>query len=110
MEHYKGQHRRMSHAFRRKASPPDPSFGGDGNVSIDEQARRARRLLQELGLGYSCLALYLSSRIDLLPAEFCREFALTPDVSPPVPVAEVERRIEEEIHAATKGIFAEFDP
>lgn len=100
----------MSHAFRWKASPPDSPFNVEGNGSLDEQARQTRRLLQELGLGYSCLALYLSSRIDLLPAEFCREFALTPDASLPLPSSEVERKIEEEIHAATKGVFAEFDP
>jgi len=99
----------MSHAFRRKAPSTTSAFGGDANVPIEEQARQSSRLLQELGVGYSCLALYLSSRIDILPAEFCREFALTPDVSPPLAVSEVQRTIEDEIHSASKGILAEFD-
>ncbi|HEY6253588.1 MAG TPA: AarF/UbiB family protein [Candidatus Angelobacter sp.] len=108
MDH-KGQHRRMSHAFRRKGSPAACPFSDEETVSIEEQARRAARLLQELGLGYSCLMLYLSSRIDLLPAEFCREFALTPDASPPLAASEVQRTIEDELQSSSKGLFTDFD-
>jgi predicted unusual protein kinase regulating ubiquinone biosynthesis (AarF/ABC1/UbiB family) len=106
---YRKQHRRMSHMFRRQPAPADSPFSVEGNISIAELATRARQILQELGPGYSCLALYLSSRIDLLPAEICREFALTPDSSPP-PTFEVQRTLEEEFHSSIKGFLAEFNP
>src|SRR6266567_7030375 len=40
----------------------------------EERARNIRTYLQQLGSWYPCFALYLSSRIDLLPAAYCQEF------------------------------------
>jgi ubiquinone biosynthesis protein len=69
---------------------------------------QACQLLQGLGLGESCLALYLSSRIDLLPAEFCREFALTPDSGPLLSTSEVRQALEENFSSGSRA-FAEFN-
>src|SRR3989442_461660 len=102
------QPRRMSHVFRRESSPASP-FNTNRNAPLAEQARRARERLQELGLGYSCLALYLSSRIDLLPAEFCFELGLTPDTSPPLTPSEIARIFEEEISPVSKGTLIDFN-
>lgn len=65
--------------------------------------------MQELGLGYSCLCLYLSSRIDLLPAEFCREFALAPDASPPLPPGQALSIVNQEVTAHFPGAFLDFN-
>jgi predicted unusual protein kinase regulating ubiquinone biosynthesis (AarF/ABC1/UbiB family) len=109
-EYRGGQRRRVSHAYRREAAPSASPFIVNRNASLEEQAKQIRGRLQELGLGYSCLALYLSSRIDLLPAEFCREFAFTPDSSPPLSVSELQQTLEDEFSAGAKGTFAEFNP
>lgn len=103
------KHRRPGHAFVRDSKAADPRII---NTSLppEEQAIRIRELFQRLGLGYSCLALYLSSRIDLLPAEFCREFALTPNASPTLPVDEVQRTLEQELGASLNRTLAEFNP
>jgi len=100
----------MSHAFRAESAPAAPRFSVNKNAPLGEQAREIRANLENLGLGYSCLALYLSSRIDILPAEFCREFAFAADVSPPLPASEVQHTLEEEISAASKGTIADFSP
>lgn len=73
------------------------------------EAKQVRQLLQELGLGYSCLALYLSSRIDLLPAEFCREFSLVADSGPPLSASELQQTLEDEFSAGLNRAFVEFN-
>jgi predicted unusual protein kinase regulating ubiquinone biosynthesis (AarF/ABC1/UbiB family) len=65
--------------------------------------------LEALGGRYSCLALYLSTRIDLLPAEYCRELALVPDVAPPLSPPEVQRLLAEELGEVFGRSFADFD-
>src|SRR5258708_13213452 len=63
-----------------------PAVSPDRPVSHEERARELRLKLQEMGPEYRCFALYLSSRVDLLPPEYCRELALTPDSqAPPSP-------------------------
>src|SRR5437016_5898848 len=49
------------------------------HLELEQRAKRLRLRLQESGPAYSCFALYLASRLDALPAEYCREFALTRD-------------------------------
>lgn len=82
--------RRGKHA--RKTPPNDPTpepFGLAKPDSPEYQAKQLRIALEGLGPPYACLALYLSSRVDLLPAEYCRELALAVDAAPPLPPSEV---------------------
>jgi ubiquinone biosynthesis protein len=65
--------------------------------------------LQERGPEHSCLGLYLSSRIDRLPAEFCRELALIPDTAPALDPGEVQRIVVDELGPQLERAFAEFD-
>ena len=102
--------RRPRHAFVQEDQAAEQPIIINTSLPPEEQARQIRELFQQLGLGYSCLALYLSSRIDLLPAEFCREFALTPDVSPAIPRDEVQRTLEEELGPSLNRTLAEFNP
>ena len=109
-EYRAGKHRRASHAARWEApSSPARPVTIDKTEPLEKQAHQIRLLLQDLGLGYSCLCLYLSSRIDLLPAEFCREFALTPDTSPPLSAPETQRILEQEIGGRFPGAFLDFN-
>jgi len=79
------------------------------HLALEQHARRVRRRLQELGPAHSCFALYLASRLDLLPAEYCREFALTPDSSQALSPAHVQEILALELGAQLDRAFAEFD-
>ena len=72
------------------------SLGPVQRDSPEYRAKQLRIALEELGPRYSCLALYLSSRIDLLPAEYCRELAFTADAAPALPPSEIRRFIVDE--------------
>ncbi len=78
-------------------------------ISLDEQASALRKLLQGSGPLYSSFALYLSSRIDLLPAEYCRELALTPDTASALSALEVERIMREQLSSAHYQLFRGFE-
>src|SRR5437016_9045250 len=99
-----GKHRRSSRA-PEFASPTDDIR----HLSPEHQARRLRLFLQERGPEHSCLGLYLSSRIDQLPAEFCRELALTPDTAPALAPAEIQKIVMDELGPQLERAFAEFD-
>ena len=58
---------------------------------------------------YSCFALYLSSCVDLLPAEYCRELALTPDFAPPLPPEAVQLLLKQELGSHVERAFSEVD-
>ena len=99
---------RTSHVVGRQGS--SPALGAiHGSASPETRAKQARLLLQNLGVPYSCLALYLSSRVDLLPPEFCREFSLTADIGPPLSSFELQRILAEEFPTGLNGAFVQFD-
>src|SRR5258708_22474327 len=62
----------------------------------EQRARSIRAYLQQLGSWYPYFALYLSSRIDLLPAAYCQEFALVPDSAAPLSALAVKQILVEE--------------
>jgi predicted unusual protein kinase regulating ubiquinone biosynthesis (AarF/ABC1/UbiB family) len=103
-----GKHHRTSHVIRPE-TPPSAARTFDGSASPETRAKQARLLLERLGTGYSCLALYLSSRVDLLPPEFCREFSLTADSGPPLSASEIQQILEEELPSGLNGAFVQFD-
>jgi predicted unusual protein kinase regulating ubiquinone biosynthesis (AarF/ABC1/UbiB family) len=103
-----GKPHRTSHVIRPEAPPPAAGTF-NGNASPEMRAKQARLLLEKLGMGYSCLALYLSSRVDLLPPEFCREFSLTSDSGPPLSASEIQQILEEELPSGLNGVFVQFD-
>jgi ubiquinone biosynthesis protein len=79
------------------------------HLALEQHARRVRLRLQELGPAHSCFALYLASRLDLLPAEYCRELALTPDSSQALLPAHVQQMLGRELGAQLDRAIAEFD-
>jgi len=76
--------------------------------SIEERAAKLRRFLEDSGPVYSSFALYLSSRIDLLPAEYCRELQSIPDCAPELTSATVEQVMIEELGASFPTLFNAF--
>src|ERR1051326_7652269 len=103
-----------SHHLNRKHQRNRRRSGGSvaGNTNslpLEIQALRIRLLLQELGPVHCCLGLYLASRIDALPAEFCREFALIPDTALPLTAEEVHAILMREVGSRLTGAFAEFE-
>ena len=107
---------RWSH-FRRgrhvRKVLPDQAQEPSGLAKSDSPEYRAKQLrsaLEALGPRYACFALYLSSRIDLLPAEYCRELALAADTAPPLPPSEVLKVLLNEFgDDAFTRIFSSFE-
>jgi predicted unusual protein kinase regulating ubiquinone biosynthesis (AarF/ABC1/UbiB family) len=99
---------RVFHATSRYRFHSSPAPTRRHGSSVEERAAELRRCLQESGPAYSGLARYLSSRIDLLPAEYCRELELTPDVAPALSPSEVERIMTSELGASYRRLFKEF--
>jgi predicted unusual protein kinase regulating ubiquinone biosynthesis (AarF/ABC1/UbiB family) len=79
------------------------------HLAVEQHARRVRLRLQELGPAHSCFALYLASRLDVLPAEYCREFALTLDSSQVLSTVHVQEILAQELGAQLDRAFAEFN-
>ncbi|MFN2627528.1 MAG: ABC1 kinase family protein [Gaiellaceae bacterium] len=72
-----------------------------------EGAQGFRQALQELGTTYIKLGQLLSSRPDLLPDVYIEELGQLVDRVPPVPFAEIERTIDEDLG---RDVFARIDP
>ncbi|MEP6976667.1 MAG: hypothetical protein ABI948_01290 [Thermoleophilia bacterium] len=72
-----------------------------------EGARRFRLALEELGTTYIKLGQLLSSRPDLLPDVYIEELDRLVDQVPPVPFAEIDRTIREEL---PDDVFTSVDP
>ena len=68
-----------------------------------------RLALEELGPTFIKLGQLLSTRADLLSADFRDELAKLQDVAPAVPSEVVEDIIERELHAPAQSVFASFE-
>jgi ubiquinone biosynthesis protein len=100
---------------RRFHSPGEVLVRGASGLPVEspaapaeQRARSIRSYLQQLGSSYQYFVIYLSSRIDILPAPYCREFALTPDSAPPLPEGAV-RQMLMEAYGDVGDVFLEFD-
>jgi predicted unusual protein kinase regulating ubiquinone biosynthesis (AarF/ABC1/UbiB family) len=93
-------------------SPDGASLDGEETVQGDlaAKARAFRDRLVELGPAYIKLGQVLSTRPDLLPKPYIDELEHLQDEVPPMPFEQVERTIEEELHARISKLFASFDP
>jgi ubiquinone biosynthesis protein len=76
----------------------------------DPNPHQFRLLLGELGPTFTKLGQLLSTRPDLLPANWVEELASLQDDCPPLPVAEVRRVIEASLGAPVEERFAALDP
>ncbi|GII75826.1 ubiquinone biosynthesis protein UbiB [Sphaerisporangium rufum] len=72
-------------------------------------ARSLRLALDDAGVTFVKLGQLLSTRPDLLPAEFVTELALLQDQAAPAPWAEVAQVLAAELPGPVDEVFAEFD-
>ena len=75
-----------------------------------QQARRLRAALEELGPTFSKLGQVLSTRPDLLPAEYIEELAMLQSHVPPMSESEVVRVAEQELRVPWEDVFESIDP
>ena len=85
--------------------------GGDGEAKGDmaAKARAFRERLVELGPAYIKLGQVLSTRPDLLPKPYIDELEHLQDDVPPMPFEQVEKTVEEELHARISKLFESFE-
>jgi ubiquinone biosynthesis protein len=74
------------------------------------QAKRLRAALEELGPTYSKLGQVLSTRPDLLPAEYIEELATLQDHVAPMTEEEVVQVTEQELGVPWEDVFDSIDP
>ena len=83
-------------------------------VSPDAQrastARRFRMLLSDLGPTFIKLGQVLSTRADLLPAEYIDELSLLQDHVVPIPLEQVHAQIRDSLGKEVQELFAQIDP
>jgi ubiquinone biosynthesis protein len=73
-------------------------------------ATRVRRALEEMGPTFVKLGQVLATRVDLFEPEWIAEFGKLQDSAPPVPYADIQQQLTEDLGAPPEQVFAEFDP
>ncbi|MCK5306564.1 MAG: ubiquinone biosynthesis protein UbiB [Candidatus Omnitrophica bacterium] len=73
-------------------------------------AVRARKVLEELGPTFIKLGQILSTRADLIPVEFCKEFEKLQDRVPSFEYEKVEEQISGEFKRSVSKIYKKFSP
>ncbi len=73
-------------------------------------AERVRMVIEELGPTFIKLGQILSTRGDILPAEFIRELEKLQDTVPPTDVALIQTQVEKELKKPLDEVFPTFDP
>jgi ubiquinone biosynthesis protein len=73
-------------------------------------ARRFRTLLNDLGPTFIKFGQILSTRQDLLPAEFIEELATLQDDVPPMPQEQMEKQLREALGRDPQELFKSIDP
>ena len=86
----------------------DRRRGADGTHAAD-RGRRLREMLDELGPTFVKFGQLLSTRPDLVPLDIVDELRKLQDDVSPVPFADVERVIEEDLGLTVARAFTEFD-
>jgi ubiquinone biosynthesis protein len=73
-------------------------------------AERVRMAIEELGPTFIKLGQILSTRGDIVPAEFIRELEKLQDTVPPTDVALIQAQVEKELQKPLDEVFPIFDP
>jgi ubiquinone biosynthesis protein len=94
------------HGIKELFTRSDP----DTHVNRKRQAQELRSALEELGPTFSKLGQILSTRPDLLPAEFIEELATLQDNVPPLTEEAVVQVMEQELGVPWEDVFESIDP
>jgi ubiquinone biosynthesis protein len=87
-------------AISKKNTPPPEKLS---------RAQRLRMAFEELGPTYIKLGQVLSTRPDLVPANFANELAKLQDQVPPFPFSEVEAVVQAEFGLPSEALFDELE-
>ncbi len=87
-----------------------PIFKRGAGKLPEDLPRKLRLSMEELGGAYIKLGQLLSVRPDLVPQEYCDEFAKLQDEVPPEPLTIAEKTIEQEFKKPWRTIFTHIDP
>jgi ubiquinone biosynthesis protein len=85
-------------------------FGKLQTPPLPTQAEQLRQAIEELGVTYIKLGQILSTRSDLLPAEYITELSRLQDAVPPEPLEVIKAQVERELGAPPDEVFDRFDP
>ncbi|MBM4779970.1 MAG: AarF/ABC1/UbiB kinase family protein [Archangiaceae bacterium] len=88
---------------------PDAKIEGDAQAQAMPFARRFRMMLAELGPTFVKLGQVLSTRGDLLPAEFIEELSTLQDRVPPFGMEDVRKQMQEAFGRPLEELFRDFD-
>ena len=83
--------------------------GADSAAAEDHHSLRLRSALTSLGPVFSSFGRYLSSRVDLLPAECCLELAALPERVPPIPIASIRELIAGSLGCMPEEAYLEIE-
>jgi ubiquinone biosynthesis protein len=89
-----------------RRDPVEPAPG----TRATSAARRVRRMLDELGPTFVKLGQVLSTRADLLPAEFIAELRHLQDAAAPIPLEAVHAQIAAGLGRSPEEAFASIEP
>lgn len=95
LKHHLGVHKRLSESEFTKP--------------ITSPAIRLRRVMEELGGSFVKFGQALSLRYDLLPKEYCDEFAKLQDNVKPLPFETIKSTIEKELGKPLNAVFKSFE-
>jgi predicted unusual protein kinase regulating ubiquinone biosynthesis (AarF/ABC1/UbiB family)/nucleotide-binding universal stress UspA family protein len=96
----------LKHGLKELFGRPDE----DGAVGRQRQAKRLRAAFEELGPTFAKIGQILSTRPDLLPAEFVDELAQLRDNVTPLAEQQVVRVMEQDLGVPWEDVFETIDP
>jgi ubiquinone biosynthesis protein len=79
-------------------------------ASVEERARRLRRVFEDAGPTFAKLAQQLSMRADMLPYAYCAELSKMLDRAPTFPTGQAIEIIERNLGRPLSEVFEVFDP
>ncbi|NWF69880.1 MAG: AarF/ABC1/UbiB kinase family protein [Chloroflexi bacterium] len=81
-----------------------------GEDSIERRAIRLRQTFERIGGTFVKIGQQMSSRLDVLPVQYCQELANMLDNYPPFPTEQAVEIIERSTGKKLEAIFSAFDP
>jgi ubiquinone biosynthesis protein len=89
---------------------PAPQSTMEGARARIQQARTLRLALEEAGVTFVKFGQTLSTRSDILPAEYIDELSSLQERVPPAPWEGIKELLERELGAPMEDVFSQFDP
>src|SRR5688572_16274494 len=88
---------------------PDADTGGANAAAESAEAERLTKDLEQLGPTFIKLGQVLSTRADLLPPSYLEALSRLQDDVDPVPLAEIQQTIEDDLNVRMSKAFLTFD-